>query len=223
MKILDIPQSGKRGLTVSLETRNGLASRALVIPSNPQSDAQLRVRAFLASVTSKWGGELTQAERDAWTAEAVQHNSRARMGQSGPLTGLQLFAKINCALLVIGGDVITTPPAKAVFDPLPVTGLVITNTADVIALKLTAATAPPDGTMLWGAKPCSAGISKSPGVVLLGTLGSPSSGAIDITSAYTGRYGSPAVGKKVFVKVVQNINGWEDVPRAFSAIVPAAS
>ena len=102
MKILDIPQSGKRGLNVSQNSRNGQISRALVIPTNPRTDAQLRIRASCASVASKWS-TLTQEQRDAWTAEANQHQSKARLGQSGPLTGFQLYAKINCSLLVIGG------------------------------------------------------------------------------------------------------------------------
>ncbi len=73
------------------------------------------------------------------------------------------------------------------------------------------------------APPCSQSRNVAPGVVFLGTLDSPVNNEIDITTAYTGRYGSPAVGKKVFVRVNQNINGWEDVPRQFSAIVPTAS
>ena len=223
MKILDIPQSGKRGLNVSQNSRNGLVSRALVIPTNPQTDAQMRVRSFLRSVASKWSSTLTQAQRDAWTAEAVQHQSKGRMGQSGPLTGFQLYAKINCSLLVIGADEVLTPPAAPVFGVLPVSGLSITNAAGVITLKLTTTASPPDGTMLWGAKPCSQGKDAAPGVVFLGTVDSPVNNAIDITSAYTARYGSPTAGKKVFVKVNQNINGWEDVPRQFSAIVPAAA
>ena len=222
MKILDIPQSGKRGLYVSQKSRNGQISRALVIPTNPETDAQLRIRSFLRSVASKWS-TLTQAQRDAWTAEASQHQSKARLGQSGPLTGFQLYAKINCSLLVVGGTAVSAPPAAPNFGILPVSGLTITNAAGVITLKLTTTDAPADGTMLWGAKPCSQGINTARGVVFLGTLDSPVNDAIDITAAYTARYGSPAVGKKVFVKVNQNVYGWEDIPRQFWAIVPAAA
>jgi hypothetical protein len=200
-----------------------LVSRALVIPTNPQTDAQLRVRSFLRSVASKWSGTLTQAERDAWTAEASLHQSRARLGQSGPLTGFQLYAKINCSLLVIGGTEVSAPPAVPSFGVLPVSGLAITNAAGVITLKLTTTDSPADGTMLWGAKACSQGLNTARGVVFLGTLDSPVNNAIDITTAYTGRYGSPAVGKKLFVKVNQNINGWKDTPRLFWVIVPAAA
>ena len=222
MKILDIPQSGKRGLYVSQKSRNGLVSRALVIPTQPETDAQLRIRSFLRSVASQWRG-LTQDQRNAWTAEASAHQSKTRLGQSGTLTGFQLYAKINCSLLNIGEDVVLAPPAEPVFGLLPVTGLTITNTNGVITVKLTSTDSPAEGTMLWGAKPCSQGISTARGVVFLGTLNTAVNGAIDITAAYTARYGSPAVGKKVFVKVNQNINGWEDTPRQFWAIVPETS
>ena len=222
MKILDIPQSGKRGLNVSQKSRNGLVSRARVIPTNPQTDAQLRIRGFLRSVASTWS-TLTQDQRNAWAAEASQHQSKARLGQSGPLTGFQLYAKINCSLLNIGSAVVSAPPASPNFGPLPVSGLVITNASGTVSLKLTAADSPPEGTMLWGAKPCSQGINTVREVVFLGTLDSPAGGAIDISAAYKAKYGSPKAGSKVFVKVNQNINGWEDVPRRFWAIVPAAS
>jgi hypothetical protein len=55
MKILDIPQSGKRGLNVSQAGQFGQISRTLAIPANPRSLAQ----------------------------------------RSGPLTGLQLFIRVN--------------------------------------------------------------------------------------------------------------------------------
>ncbi len=222
MKILDIPQSGKRGLTVSQAGRNGQISRALVIPSNPQTDAQMRIRHFLGNVAAKWA-TLTQAEREAWNAAGKQRQSKARLGQSGPLTGFQLFAKINCSLLIIGNEEVTAPPAAAAFPLLPVSGLTITNTAGVVTLKLTTTDAPAEGTMLRGAAPCSQGRNVSPDVVYLGTLDSPVGDAVDISTAYKAKYGSPPVGSKVFVTVNQNIGGWEDTARRFWAIVPAAS
>ena len=41
------------------------------------------------------------------------------------------------------------------------------------------------------------------------------------TTLYTARYGVPPVGKKVYVRVNQFVDGWEDLPVTFSAIVPA--
>ena len=77
--------------------------------------------------------------------------------------------------------------------------------------------------MLRGAPPVSQGRGRSPGMVFLGTLDAPVNNAIDISAAYKAKYGSPRAGSKVFVRVNQNINGWEDIPSQFSAIVPAAS
>jgi len=222
MKILDIPQSGKRGVNVSQQGHNGQISRALAIPSNPRTRAQLLVRNHMASVAASWR-TLTQDERDAWTAAATQVKSRSRLGQSGPLSGFQLFSKINCSLLAIGGDEVTAPPEAPSFELLPVTGLAITNTAGVVTLKLATTGTPADGSMLRGAPPVSQGRGRSPGMVFLGTLDAPVNNAIDISTAYKAKYGSPPAGSKVFVHVNQNINGWEDIPSEFSAIVPAAS
>ena len=49
----------------------------------------------------------------------------------------------------------------------------------------------------------------------------PVGGSADITSLYTARYGVPKAGTKVYVQVNQVVDGWESLPRAFSAIVPA--
>jgi hypothetical protein len=58
---------------------------------------------------------------------------------------------------------------------------------------------------------------------VLGTLNSPSNDYVDITSAYTDRFGVPPVGKRVFVSVNANVDGFEGIPLVFSARVPAGS
>jgi len=50
MKILDIPQPGKKGLDVSMNGRYGQASRTLVIPTNPRAASQMTIRANLSAV-----------------------------------------------------------------------------------------------------------------------------------------------------------------------------
>jgi hypothetical protein len=65
MKILDIPQSGKRGLNVSQASPFGQASRTLAIPANPRTAAQMSVRAILGRVAASWRA-LQEAQRTAW-------------------------------------------------------------------------------------------------------------------------------------------------------------
>jgi hypothetical protein len=48
-------------------------------------------------------------------------------------------------------------------------------------------------------------------------------GSSDITGLYSARYGLPKAGTKVYVQVNQVVDGWESLPKTYSAIVPAAS
>jgi hypothetical protein len=221
MKIVDIPQSGKRGLYVSQEGRYGLISRAYVIPANPRTPAQMSVRAILTRVATHWRA-LTEAQRAEWIAAASSVQSVSRLG-SGPLTGLQLFNKINCILLQFGQEQVDAPPARPQFPDLAPKGLVITNTDGVIALTLSCPGDPGDSTIVRASKPVSQGYQKFTDFRVLGICPAPTGGAADITALYTARYGVPAVGTKVFIRVNQFVDGWEDIPITFAAIVPAAA
>ena len=136
MKILDIPQSGKRGLNVSQAGQFGQISRALAIPSNPRSPAQMEVRNTLKRVSARWRA-LEEVQRTAWVVAAKEAKSASRLGQSGALSGFLLFTKINCTLAQFGQAQVDAPPAHPQFPDLAPQGLVITNTNGVIALKLT--------------------------------------------------------------------------------------
>src|SRR5215469_6323296 len=128
MKIKDVPQVGKLGLTVTWPGRNGLIRRNLVTPRNPRTPAQQVIRQNLATQAAAYK-QLSDAQQEAWIATAAQIRSNPTLGQSGPLTGLQLFTKVNCALLQIGAPTVTVPPAQPQISPLPVDGLEITNAA----------------------------------------------------------------------------------------------
>jgi len=222
MKIKDVPQVGKLGLTVTWPGRYGLIRRALVTPRNPRTGAQQVIRQNLATQAAAYD-QLTDAEQEAWIATAAQIQSKPTLGQSGALTGLQLFTKVNCALLAIGGTPVTAPPAQPQLQILPIDGLEITNAAGVITLRLHTTDSPPDGTMLRGCAPQKSGSRRGESYRLLGTLDSPVSNYVTITTPYTSRFGVPAVGSRVFVSVNANVNGYEGIPQVFSARVPAAA
>jgi hypothetical protein len=221
MKILDIPQSGKRGLYVSMGGRYGLVSRAFVYPANPQSPPQMSVRAILTRVSARWRS-LQESQRSAWRMAASGVQSANRLG-SGPLTGGQLFQKINCTLVQFGQDQVDLPPARPMFPALAPQSLVITNTAGVIALKLTCPTSPGDNTIVRASKAISQGFDQWKDFRVLGMCPVPTLGSADITSLYTARFGPPSVGTKVFVRVNQFVDGWEDTPVTLAAIVPTSA
>jgi hypothetical protein len=222
MKILDIPQSGKRGLNVSQAGQFGQISRALAIPSNPRTPAQMTTRGILTKVSARWRA-LLETQRAAWMAAAKEAKSSSRLGQSGTLSGFLLFTKINCTLAQFGQAQVEAPPDHPQFPDLAAQNFVITNTAGVIALKLTCPTDPGDNTIVRGSTPVSQGRESYPSFRVLGMCPAAVAGSADITGLYTARYGVPPVGKKVFVRVNQFVDGWEDLPVTFSAIVPAGA
>jgi hypothetical protein len=202
--------------------RYGQISRILAIPRNPRTASQKEVRSALGKVAARWRG-LTEDQRSAWRVAAKVKNTVPRLGQSGPLTGSQLFAKINCSLATLGGNQVDAPPSFPQFPDNPVGTLVITNEGGTISLKLGCAGTPGSNTTVRATAPCSQGLEKWNNYRVLGILPAPAQGSCDITNIYKARYGSPAVGTKVFVQVNQNIDGWEDMPAETWAIVPAAA
>jgi len=221
MKVQDVPQLGKLGTTVTWKGRNGMLRRWKAIPKNPRTSDQLVIRANLASQAAAYH-QLTDAQQEAWIAAGANVQTKASLGQSGPLTGCQLFTKVNCALLAIGAPTVTAPPAQPVPAVLPIDALEITNAAGAITIKLHTTGGPPDGTMLRACAPVNSGIRRGGNYRLLGTLDSPTGEYVDITSAYTTRFGVPAVGKRVFVSVNANAGGYEGIPQVFSARVPTS-
>src|ERR1039457_2061332 len=146
MKIQDIPQTGKLGLTVTWKGRNGQIRRILVTPKNPRTDRQLEVRDLPAQQARRFDS-LTDAQQNAWNVAAAGFKSTPTLGQSGPLTGLQLFLRINCKLGLLGQQPVDAPPLSPQFPTLAPQSLVITNTAGVIAVKLTCPTSPGENTV----------------------------------------------------------------------------
>jgi hypothetical protein len=198
----------------------GQVSRTLAIPTNPRTPRQMAVRANLSRVAAAWRA-LQEAQRAAWVAAAKETKSNTRLGQNGPLSGFLLFSKINCTLAQFGQEQVDAPPAQPLFPDLAPQGLVITNTAGAITLKLTCPTSPGENTIVRASAPLSQGRETCSDFRILGTCPAAAQGSADITSLYEGRYGAPPVGKKVYVQVNQFVDGWESLPVTFWGIVPA--
>ena len=200
--------------------RYGQVRRTLVIPTNPRTPSQMTVRAHLSAAAKRWR-TLSEDARKAWIAQASTTKSASRLGQNGPLTGLQLFVKVNATLAQFGGQTVDTPPVTPSFDALAPQGLVITNTGGVIALKLTCPSDPGENTIVRASAPQSAGRSVCNDLRVIGTCPAPVQGSSIITTLYTAKFGAPAPGTKVFVRVNQMVGGYETMPVEFSAVVPA--
>jgi hypothetical protein len=222
MKIIDVPQTGKLGLTVTYPSRNGLIRRSWVVPANPQTADQLVVRSRLANRAAAYDA-LTEAQQDAWIAAAAQEQSRPTLGQSGPLTGLQLYLKINANLEMVGEPTVTTPPAKPTFTGVVTTGLVITNTGGTIAIKLAASGSSSAFQLVRGASPQNSGTRRIISKRYLGQLPEVTGGFATITTIYSDKFGVPATGQRIFITVNEMADGWQGIESVYTALVPASS
>ena len=221
MRTLTVPQSGKKGATVSVLTRYGQVEREFVMPKDPHTPDQLRIRSNMGRIASRWR-YLTPQQRIAWTLAGQDDRSRPCLGKSARLTGCQLFIKINCARAAIGLDQLSDPPAVPVFDENPVGELSITNTQGSVSLKLSVPATPKADIYVYGAAPCSAGITFVRDFVMLGRLPDPVGQVSEITDMYVAKYGVPPAGMQVCIRTRQQVNGWEDIAKQTSAIVPLA-
>ena len=102
-------KSGKCGNLVCQRARYGQICYEAFVPANPRSPAQTAVRGNFRAVSKRWA-MLTQQQRDVWNAVARMKKSRPRCGQCGPLTGFNLFVKVNVALANRGHAQLDLPP-----------------------------------------------------------------------------------------------------------------
>jgi hypothetical protein len=219
MKDPDIPRSGKRGGIVWQRNRYGQISHALVIPANPRTPEQVSVREVWSAVNARWP-MLAQAQRECWGEESRTKRSKPRLQQSGPLTGYLLFMKINVALGCWGKEQVDLPPKYPRFPRRAISGFAVTNVASVIKLGLVCRGDPGDHTIIRVSLPRSERCKVCTDFRGLCLCPPPVEGIVDITALYTAKFGVPPVGSKIFVRVNQIIDGWQDEPEEFTAIVP---
>lgn len=72
-------------------------------------EAEPAIRGIFGAVSQRWR-TLTEAQRLAWIAVAATILSKPRLAQCGPLTGLQLFVKVNVCLAYRGLPQVDLPP-----------------------------------------------------------------------------------------------------------------
>jgi len=215
----DIPRSGKCGNKVSRRSQHGQLTYDLVIPANPRTPPQVAVRDIRRALAARWR-QLSENQRVRWNEDAAKHQSNPRLHQSGPLTGWNLFHKLNLPLAYYGRPQLDLPSPFPRFPRPAVSALGITNGPGGIKITLTCPHDPGEHTVLRASFPQSARKKAWTDFRFFAFCPAPVSGSADITALYTSRFGFPWIGSKIFLRVNQMIAGWEDAPRDFAAVVP---
>jgi len=240
MRILDGPQRGKRGKIIASRNRFGQYVKEFVPPKQPGTTAQRHVWGNMTELSWLWN-ELSDERREAWRRRATEVHSRPTLAQSGPLDGILLFKKINSVLRTCGRELLLDPPPLPEFGPNPVAGFSARGRKGGIALKVKMSAAghwedrpPLEDLMVFAWAPCNAGVGKNSLYAFLGLLPPPVNGESDITKLYLKklkewrrlkhkRYHTPLEGSRVFIRVWQQVNGWENELGMFrgDALTPA--
>ena len=219
-KISSPPQSGRVGQVVYVNGRYGQIVRQYVCPRNPKTPDQQNNRSNFGTVSGRWRA-LDPAQRIAWCIAEADSYTISRTGRRVALNGYNYFIRVNAARAHLGLSQFDLPPAVPSFSPNPVAELAIANTGGTITMKVRVPSQPGQTTLVQGAAPVSAGVRCVQHFPLLGLLPAPVDGWSDITALYVAPYGRPMVGSAVFVRTCQHIDGWTDLPKVASAVVPA--
>jgi hypothetical protein len=212
-------KSGKCGIMVYQRARYGQICYLAFIPINPRTPDQVHGREAWRAVNGRWP-TLTQEQMVRWNAAAEKINSKLHLTQ-GKLTGEVLFVKNNYSLAYWGREQFDEPPRKPRFPELAVAGFLVTNVADIIRISLDCPTDPGERIILRASAPLNAGRKTCTQFRIIGICPPPDQGFADITACYTAKFGVPRVGSKIFLRVNQMIDGWQDKPVEFTFVVPA--
>lgn len=219
MKTLDGPRTGSVGDVVASRNHYGQHLHKKGRPRKMNTPARCRADWAMREVAKMWNN-LTDQQRDRWDIAARDIPSRKVLGKSGRLDGRGFFFKVNVPRSCLGMELLTDPPARADLGPHPAVAFNIIRNAGGIALKLTLSRVPAEELLLRASPPCNAGKRRNWDYRLLEVLSAPVKGLNDLTKLYVRKYGVPPAGKRLFICVVQQADGWRGAPWTSSAVIP---
>jgi hypothetical protein len=210
MKIRKGRFSGTLGLEVYVNSKSGQVVRSRSRRPWRATDARLAVQHNMIQVVIAWR-LLTRKQYDAWTAAA----------RKAKMKTYPFFCKINGALVAAKLPLLMDPPKPEKISPNPVGELEILNQGGEITLRLWVPQAPAPHTLVLGSRWCSRGIwTRGNKFAIMGELPPAKRGWSDITELYVNAFGVPPVGRRVFIRTRQLVNGWQDEFKETCADVP---
>jgi len=212
--------SGKLGGHVASRNRAGAYFRTKVTPVNPSTAYQQAARNILTSLSQQWRA-LTEDQRLAWNAGVSEFATTDIFGDLRNPSGKNLFVRLGANLISVG---------QAPLSDIPTLEDVGYVTADSTTISLAAVTFDLAGTFtgvtsdmqLWATPSVSAGRNNVASLYRqIGYIAGATPSPYDFRTEYENRFGAPAVGEKVFIKIVPvNItSGQKGIGSAVASIV----
>jgi len=214
--------SGSAGGTTASRNRGGGYFRNKAIPTNPDTIAQQAARSILAAFSQGWR-DLGQARRDSWDSAVNNFISTDVFGVGRRKTGKNLYTSLNANLASVGQAAILEAPVPAAVPSAAVSAVTINQGTGAYEIAYT----PPSASFsvqVWATPPLSQGVSYAKNQyrqidAIIGGGTSP----FAFSPAYDAKFGPPAVGTKVFAKmvVVANASGIKSTASSgFGIVIP---
>jgi len=197
---LGVDARGKLGGQVASKSRSGNYWRTKVSGTNPQTTAQLEVRSRLTGFSQLWR-TLGAAAITAWNGAVDQWSRTNVFGNTVNPTGKNLYTRLNANIQSVGGAAITAVPLPLGAQQVVAGALVMTNGgAKTIAYTGTTVLST---VQVWATAPQSPGIRFLKNKYrLIGTFLGNTASPVDISADYEAKFGEPAVGQYIGVKLV---------------------
>lgn len=196
MKYLGNTSSGSQADTTYARNRYGQYQRRRATPVNRNTTYQQRTRVILAETSTAWSG-LTGAQRGAWEAWAAAHPITDSLGQDVLLDGHAFFVRVNSMLLGAYEASVLVPPAN---EPTWF-NLVISGAPSAAAhtFPITFSVPPVNyGIVIRAGPPRPAGRTFESDWKFVGKATASSTSPLDIGPEYLNRWGTFALGSKIF-------------------------
>lgn len=197
MKLLNYPSSGSyQNLTFS-RNRFGQYIRGRSIPVNPSSSFQVAVRTRMSVNASAWR-LLTAAQRTAWNDFGAMISRTDSLGQSYTLNGFMAYCSVNNNRVAAGDAVISDPLIYT--EPAALLTLTPTLTSAAFSIAFTATPLAAGVKLFIYAGPQrTAGRNFEGDMRLITVSAAAAASPLNVLAAYTGRFGAPVTGNKVFI------------------------
>jgi hypothetical protein len=213
----------KVGGVVFSKNRSGAYTRKKVSPVQPRTADQLGVRANFTALSKTFATTLTVAQVTSWNSYAASTPTKDRFGATIYLTGLNQYQKLNRNLDTIGAAKITTPPTSTTVTDIGGIALSQSSTTPYDVSATPTNNNISGETIAWyGAAPTDTGKTNvASSFRLIGTTAGPTTGAIDITAMYVGKFGNVATGKRLNIRAknISSTTGGAGVAYAASIVL----